>query len=113
MAHKVHDTGLNRRIGESCVDGVREALEAINDGNQDILQAPVLQIIHDRQPEFGSLVVGNPKPRNLTFTLRGDAQSHINGLVLNLAAFRIADFDPQGIWENDGTDRLQSPVLPV
>ena len=43
----------------------------------------------------------------------GDAQSHINGLVLNLAAFRIADFDPQGIWENDGIDRLQSPVLPV
>ena len=95
------------------IDGVREALEAVNDGNQDILQAPVLQIIHDRQPEFGSLVVGNPKPRNLTFTLRGDAQSHINGLVLNLAAFRIADFDPQGIWENDGIDRLQSPVLPV
>ena len=41
--------------------------------------------------------VGNPKPQNLTFTLRGDAQSHINGLVRNLAAFRIADFDPQGI----------------
>ena len=36
-------------------------------------------------------------PRTLTFTLRGDAQSHINGLVLNLAAFRIADFDPQGM----------------
>ncbi len=93
---------------EGCVDGVREALEAINNGNQDIFQPPVLQIVHDRQPDFCALGVGNPYPQNLTFTLRSDAQSHVNSLVLNLAAFRIADFDPQGIQENPFVVCLQT-----
>ena len=39
MAHEMHDTGLHGGVGEGCVDGVRETFQAINDGNQDILQA--------------------------------------------------------------------------
>ena len=68
MAHSVHDPGLKRRIGESCVDASGKPLRPSADGNQDILQAPVLQIIHDRQPEFGSR---RQSKQNLTFALSG------------------------------------------
>ena len=47
MAHEMHDTGLHGSIREGRVDRVREPLETVHDGNQDILNASVLQIIHD------------------------------------------------------------------
>ena len=89
----MHDAGLDRGLGKSRVDGVREAFEAVHDGDQDVLNAPVSQVVHHREPEFGSFIGGDPQPQNLTLTLRGDAQGHVNGLVFDLTAFRVADFD--------------------
>lgn len=68
---------------------------------------------HDRQPEFGPFIGRDPQAQNLAFTLWRDAQGHVNRLVFDLAAFRIADFDPQGIEENDWVNRLQGAVLSV
>jgi len=113
MAHQMHDARLDSRVGKGRVDGVREALEAINDGDQDVFDAPVAQIVHHREPELGPLIIGDPQPQNLAFTFRSDAQSDVNRLVFNLSAFRIANFDAQGIKKNDGVHRLQSAVLPV
>jgi hypothetical protein len=41
----VDDTGLHRGIREHGGDGVREAFEAVDDGQEDILDAAVLQLI--------------------------------------------------------------------
>lgn len=97
MAHKVHDAGLHSLIGESCVDGVRDALEAVYNGDQDIFYTSVAQVVHDRQPELGTPVSRDPQARNLAFALRSDPQGHVDGLVFNLAIFRVADFDPVSI----------------
>jgi len=40
----MHDAGLDRGLGKSRVDGVREAFEAVHDGDQDVLNAPVSQV---------------------------------------------------------------------
>jgi len=47
MAYKVHNTGLHSGVGKGRVDRIREAFQAVYNGNQDILQAPVPQVIHD------------------------------------------------------------------
>jgi hypothetical protein len=49
-----------------------------------------------------------PKPQG-----RGDAQSHVDGLVFDLTAFRIANFDPKRIEKNNRIHRFQGAVLPV
>jgi len=60
MAHKVHDAGLDGRIREGCIDGIREALEAVNHSDEDVLNSAIAQVVHHREPEFGPFVVGNP-----------------------------------------------------
>ena len=51
----------------------------------------ITQIIHHLEPEFAPLVGRDPQAQNLAFALCIDAQSHVNGLVFDLAAFRVAD----------------------
>ena len=36
MADQVDNTSLDNGLGESGIDGLRETLQSINDGNQDI-----------------------------------------------------------------------------
>ena len=68
MAHKVHDAGLHCGVREGRVDGVREALEAVNNGDEDVLHPPVAQVVHDRQPELCPLVGGDPQAQDLAFS---------------------------------------------
>jgi len=130
---------LDRRVREGRVDGVhcpavvclqtmrgREAFEAVNNGNQDVFDAAIAQIVHHREPEFGPFIIGNPQPQNLAFAFRGDTQGHVNGFVFDLTAFhwsagecqhsprgRVADFDPERVEKNNRIHRFQSAVLPV
>ena len=61
---------LHCGVGEGRVDGVREALEAVNNGDEDVLYTPGLQVVHDRQPEFCPLVRRDPQAQDLAFPLR-------------------------------------------
>ena len=47
MADQVDDAGLDDRIGEDGGDGLREALEAIDDRNQDIANAAILKFFYE------------------------------------------------------------------
>jgi len=60
MAHEVRDAGLDRGVGIGSIDRVRcpagvclqtprgrEALEAVHNGNQDIFQPTIFEVIHD------------------------------------------------------------------
>ena len=40
----MHDAGLNDGFGEDRVDRIREALQAVDNGDQDIGYAPVFQL---------------------------------------------------------------------
>src|SRR3546814_8463727 len=57
VAQQMDDACLDHRFGEDGGDGVGEALQAIDDGQHDILDAAVAQFVHDAQPEFGALIL--------------------------------------------------------
>ncbi len=41
------------------------ALQAVDDGDQDVLDAAVLQLVHHPQPELGALVLLQPQAKDL------------------------------------------------
>lgn len=42
VADQMHDAGLDQRLGKHRADRLREALQAVDHGNQDVVGAPVL-----------------------------------------------------------------------
>ena len=52
----MHDAGLNLGLGEGRLYGLREALEAVHDGDQDVLHPAIAQVVEDLGPELGALV---------------------------------------------------------
>ena len=46
MADQVNNAGLDDRLREDGADGLGKALQTVNHGDQDVLDAPVLQVIH-------------------------------------------------------------------
>jgi hypothetical protein len=103
-------TRLNRGLWKDRPDRLRKTLQAVDDGDQDILDAAGLQIVHDLEPEFGALRRLDPEPKDVLRPVRRDAEREIDGLVANQAL--VADLDPDGVEENEGIARLQRPVLP-
>ena len=110
MADQVDDTGLNHSLGEGGVDRLGEALETIDDGEQDVLHAPVLELIHDPQPELGAFGLLDPQTEDLLGAIGQNGEGEIHRLVANEPL--VADLDPDGVEENDGVAGIQRPVLP-
>jgi hypothetical protein len=57
----VHDTELYLRIGEGGIDRIREALQAVNTGNQDVLNTSILHFCEDIELEFSAFIFRDPK----------------------------------------------------
>ena len=91
MAHQMDDTCLDHGVREGGGDGLGEALQPVHDGDQDVLNAPVLHLVHHREPEFGAFILGDPEAQNLALTIAGDAEGNVDRLVLDRPAVRIAD----------------------
>ena len=53
VTHHVNDTQLNLSVGVFGVDRFREALQAIDTGNQDVRDPASLELGQDRQTESG------------------------------------------------------------
>jgi hypothetical protein len=49
------DASLHHRFGEDRIDGIGKALQAIDDGNQNILDTPVLELDTRKNP--GALTI--------------------------------------------------------
>ena len=52
-----------RRLQENRVDRLRKALQAVDNGDADVLDATIFQLVHDPQPEFGAFEVLIQRPR--------------------------------------------------
>ena len=102
----MNNAGLNCRLREDRGDRVREALEAVDDGDQHVLDAAVFQLVHDAQPEFGAFVLLEPKAEDLLGAVGAHAERDMYRLVADQPF--VADLDPQGIEENQRIDRLPS-----
>ncbi len=103
MADQVHDAGLDDRLGEDGVDRLGEALQAVDDGDQDVGDAAVLQFVHDAEPELGALGLLDPDAENLVRAVRQDAERDVDGLVAHEVI--VSDLDPDGVEEDQRVDR--------
>ena len=110
MADQVDDAGLNDRLREDGIDRLRKALQAVDDGDQNVLDAAVLQLVHDAQPEFGALGLLDPDAEDLLGAVRQDAERDVDRLVAHEAF--VADLDPDGVEEHQRIAEIERPVLP-
>jgi hypothetical protein len=107
----VHDAGLQRDGREHRLQRFAHALQAIGDGNQDVLRATGFQVVEDFHPEFGALCVFDPQPQNVTAAVRQDAQGQVHRLVAHHGV--LADLHPQGVKEHHRVQPLERSRLPA
>ena len=67
MTDQVHDGGLHHRVGEHGGDRFGKALQAVDDSDQDVADAAVLQLVHNPQPELGALRLLDPDAQKIAF----------------------------------------------
>ena len=75
-----------------------------------IIDAAISELVHHAQPEFGASCCSSQRPRMSLVPSGVNAERDIDGLVAHEPL--VADFDPQGVEENQGIDRLERPSLP-
>lgn len=100
------DTGRDHAIRKRAGNGLREALEAIDRGNQDVADTASLELVHDPQPELRALRLLDPHAQDRFCAADGE----VYGLVA--AQSLVADRHPERVEVDDRVGRFQRPVLP-
>ena len=72
---------LDDRIGEHGGNRLGETLQAVDDGDQDVTEVAVLQLVHDAQPELGALGLLDPDTEDLFRPISKDTERDVDGLV--------------------------------
>ena len=103
-------TGLNSRLGEGRLDGLREALQPIHDGDQDVLDAAIAKIAENLCPELCALIGLKPQTQNVPSAIRKHREGHEDRLVRDRPV--TADIDPDRVHENDRIAGFKGAVLP-
>lgn len=111
LTHHVHDTEPDTRIGVFSLYSVGEAFEAINTGDQNILQAAALEFDHHRQLELGAFGFRQPQAQQLLVAAHIDAQRQVRRSVDHPLVF--PDFQYDAFQVNNGIDHIQQPGLPL
>jgi hypothetical protein len=87
----VNDAALHHGALERAGDGVLEPGQPVAAGDQDVPDAPVLQVGRDRPPEPGALPggavagrgLGHPDAQHVLLPVRVDPDGEVGGLVLH------------------------------
>ena len=109
VAHHVHDAQLHYGLGEHCFDGIWEALEPIDAGDEDVLHTPVAQLRDHLQPELGPPGLRQPQTKNFLLASHGDADGQVHRLDPHSAFARL---HMDAVQIDDGVDRVERPGLP-
>src|SRR6201987_4248153 len=83
VTQQVDDASLNHCLRKHGGDGLGETFETIDDGDQDVLDAAIFQLIHDAQPEFGALVLLEPEAEDFLGALSAYTERDMHRLVAN------------------------------
>src|SRR3954447_10845071 len=97
-------------LGEGRLDGLGEALEAVDAGDEDVVDAAAAQVVEDGQPELGALGFLPPQAEDLALAVAGDPQGEVAGAALDRAV--LTDLHEHGVEVDDRIDRLQRPRAP-
>jgi len=97
-------------VREGRLDRLREALEAVDAADQDVLDAAPSKVVEHGQPELGALGFLPPDPEHLTLAVDGDPEREIAREVSDRAV--LADLHPHRVEVDDRIDRIQRPRSP-
>src|SRR3954469_16365994 len=109
-ADEVHDAGLYPGLRERRLDRLRETLEPVDAGDQDVLDAAAAEVVQDGQPELRPLGLLPPDPEHLALTVTGHPEREIAGAVLHRAV--LADADHHRVEVDDRVHLLERPGAP-
>ena len=107
----MHDAELNFGLGINGFYRVRQPLQPVHTGDQNILEAAVLQLREHREPELGALVPLDPDAENILDTVYINAYGKLCRLVDHTAL--VTYLHPDSVEEHDGIDLIKRPVLPI
>jgi len=107
----VDDAGLVEGLRIHGFKSLRHALQAVRNGDEDVLHASGLEPVEHARPEACALVLGDPHAQNLTRTVRANTNPEMNSHVLYGCA--AADFDSKGVEESDGIHTCERAILPL
>src|SRR3954465_3840434 len=110
VAQQVDDAGLYRGLREDSRDRLGEALQAVDDSDQHVLDAAVFQLVRDAQPELGALVLFEPQPQDFLAAVGTHAERDMDSLIAYQSF--VADLDSQRVEKDQRVDRFQRPRLP-
>ena len=68
------DAFLNLRPGIDRLDRLGDCLEIVHRKNQNVLDAPVLQLIQDREPVLGGFCLADPQPQAFLLPVQVDPE---------------------------------------
>ena len=106
----MNNAGLDHRLRKDGGNRVGKPFEAVDDGDQDVLDATVFQLVHDAQPEFGTLILLEPEAEDFLGAVSAYAQRDMHRLVADQPF--IPDLDPQRVKENQRIDLFERAGLP-
>ena len=84
----MHDAELDVGLGEDRSDGVDEAGEVVDGGDEDVLDAAGLEVGEDAHPEFCRFVLAYVQAKYVAITLLVDAERAC-GWLIPYTAFEI------------------------
>lgn len=109
MPHHVHDAQLNGGMRIDGFNRFRKALQPIDASNEDVGNAPVLQLRHHLQPELGPFGLGDPQAQHFLLAGQIDTDGQIDRLDRHSA---VAHLDVDAVEIDDGVKRIQGAGLP-
>ena len=83
VSDQVNDAGLNQRLRKHRRDRLRKALQAVDDRDQNVVDASDLQLVHDLEPELRALGLFDPQAQNFLLAIGIESERDIDRLVLD------------------------------
>ncbi len=111
VANLMHYAQLHGRFRKDARDGIRKALEAIHAGDKNVLNATLLKVAKDAQPEVGALALGDIHPQQFFPPLGGKRQHIVDGTG-HRTILLVHDLVMNGIQPNNGIHRIKRAALP-
>ena len=85
---QAHDAGLDDGCRVNRADRLGEALEAVDHGDENVVDAARLEFVDGLEPELGALARLDLEPENL-LAIRVERERDVDGLVPDRASSRI------------------------
>jgi len=74
VPQQVDDAGLHRGVWKHGQDRLGKPLQAVDDGEQHVLDAAVVELVHDAQPELCPFVLLEPEAEDFLGSVGPNAQ---------------------------------------